>query len=166
MSKNLFPLFASLTHGIYVIGVSAMGRKNAFTAAWVMQSSFDPPMLALSINPAHSSYGLLKGGGCFTVSVLGKGQRELALHFGTPRKEDKLASVSWHEADCAAPVLSSALAWFECRVAGELASGDHVLVLGQVVNGGLLDVEDTPLNYSEFSGFDASSRLLPDQLRP
>ncbi len=79
MSKNLLPLFASLTHGVYVVGVSAGGRNNAFTAAWVMQSSFDPPMLALSINPAHSSYGLLKAGGCFTVSVLGKGQKELAL---------------------------------------------------------------------------------------
>jgi len=43
MSEKLLPLFGNLTHGVYVIGVSAIGRKNAFTAAWVMQSSFDPP---------------------------------------------------------------------------------------------------------------------------
>ena len=166
MSEKLLPLFGNLTHGVYVIGVSAMGRKNAFTAAWVMQSSFDPPMLALSINPAHSSYPLLVAGGCFTVNVLGKQHRELALHFGTPRKEGKLASVNWREAGCGAPVLVDALAWFECSVAGELASGDHVLVLGKVVDGGLLDVEGIPLNYSEVCGFDSSSRLLPDKMKP
>jgi len=49
MSVSLAPLFASLTHGVYVIGVAAEGRENAFTAAWVMQASFQPPMLALGI---------------------------------------------------------------------------------------------------------------------
>jgi flavin reductase (DIM6/NTAB) family NADH-FMN oxidoreductase RutF len=166
MSEKLLPLFASLTHGVYVIGVSAMGRKNAFTAAWVMQASFDPPMLALSINPDHSSYVLLKAGGCFTVNVLGKEKRDLALHFGTPRRENKLDSVNWHAPGCGAPILDAALAWFECGVAGELASGDHVLVLGKVINGGLLDSEDSPLDYREVSGFDSSSRLLPGTIKP
>ena len=80
--------------------------------------------------------------------------------------EDKLASVNWREAECGAPILVDALAWFECTVAGELASGDHVLVLGKVVDGGLLDVEGSPLYYSEFSGFDSSSHLLPDTIKP
>jgi flavin reductase (DIM6/NTAB) family NADH-FMN oxidoreductase RutF len=164
LSENLISLFASLTHGVYVVGVSALGLKNAFTAAWVMQSSFDPPMLALSINPTHSSYALLKTGGYFTINVLGKGQRDLAKHFGKPRKEDKLASVNWHEAEFGAPILDIALAWFECRVVGELVSGDHVLVLGDVVNGGLLNLEDSPLDYREVSRFDSSSRLLADKI--
>ena len=166
MSEKLPPVFASLTYGVYVIGVSAMGRDNAFTAAWVMQSSFDPPMLALSINPDHSSYALLKASGCFTVNVLGKGKKDLALHFGTPRCKDKLDSLNWHESGCGAPILDDALAWFECGVVGELASGDHVLVLGKVVNGGLLDSEGLPLDYREVSDFDSSSRLLPDKIKP
>ena len=29
MSEKLLPLFGNLTHGVYVIGVSAMGKKNA-----------------------------------------------------------------------------------------------------------------------------------------
>jgi len=163
VSDNLIPPFSCLTHGVYVIGVSALGRKNAFTAAWVMQSSFDPPMLALSINPEHSSFALLKASGCFTVNVLGKGQSGLALHFGTPRKEDRLSSVIWHEAECGAPILDAALAWFECRVAGEIVSGDHVLVSGEVVNAGLHDTADSPLDYREVSRFDSSGRPLPEK---
>jgi flavin reductase (DIM6/NTAB) family NADH-FMN oxidoreductase RutF len=47
-----------------------------------MQVSFDPLRLALSINPHHSSYRLLKEGQAFSVNVLKKGQLELAAHYG------------------------------------------------------------------------------------
>jgi flavin reductase (DIM6/NTAB) family NADH-FMN oxidoreductase RutF len=60
-------LFKRLTQGIYVIGVARGEVRNAFTAAWVMQVSFDPLLLALSINPQHSSYRLLKEGRTFSV---------------------------------------------------------------------------------------------------
>jgi flavin reductase (DIM6/NTAB) family NADH-FMN oxidoreductase RutF len=63
-------LFKRLTQGVYVIGVAHGEVRNAFTAAWVMQVSFDPLLLALSINPQHSSYRLLKEGRTFSVNVL------------------------------------------------------------------------------------------------
>ena len=44
-----------LTQGVYVVGVAHGEVRNAFTAAWVMQVSFDPLLLALSINPHHSN---------------------------------------------------------------------------------------------------------------
>ena len=55
--------FRRLTLGVYVVGVAADGRPDAFTAAWVMQASFDPLLLALSINREHASYPLLHAGG-------------------------------------------------------------------------------------------------------
>lgn len=62
-------LFHQLTLGVYVVGVANAGQRDGFTAAWVMQVSFDPLLLALSINPANASYPLLRAGGGFTVSV-------------------------------------------------------------------------------------------------
>jgi flavin reductase (DIM6/NTAB) family NADH-FMN oxidoreductase RutF len=60
MSGSIAALFQRLTQGVYVVGVGHREARNAFTAAWVTQVSFDPSLLALSINPHHSSYGLLK----------------------------------------------------------------------------------------------------------
>ena len=60
MTSSIAALFRTLTQGVYVVGVAHGDKRNAFTAAWVMQVSFDPPLLALSINPTHSSYRLLK----------------------------------------------------------------------------------------------------------
>ena len=82
-----------LTNGLYVVGVAHGERRDAFTAAWVTQVSFDPLLVALSINPSHASFPILVAAGAFAVSVLSHGQLELARHFGTQsgRAVDKLA---------------------------------------------------------------------------
>ena len=116
MSDSIAALFQRLTQGVYVVGVAHGEARNAFTAAWVMQASFDPLLLALSINPQHSSYGLLKQGEVFSVNVLKKGQLELAAHFGGPARADKLALTEWTTGRtgrpcCARPWLGSNAMW-------------------------------------------------------
>jgi flavin reductase (DIM6/NTAB) family NADH-FMN oxidoreductase RutF len=81
-STSIAALFQRLTQGVYVIGVAHGEKRNAFTAAWVMQVSYDPLLLALSINPNHSSYLLLKEGRSFSINVLKKNQLVLADHYG------------------------------------------------------------------------------------
>ncbi len=94
MSETTAALFQRVTKGVYVIGVAHLDTRNAFTAAWVMQVSFDPLLLALSINPHHSSYRLLREGRSFSVNVLNKRQLDLAEHYGQPARTDKLVSTS------------------------------------------------------------------------
>ena len=48
-----------LTNGLYVVGVAHGERRNAFTAAWLTQVSFDPLLVALSVNPSHASFPIL-----------------------------------------------------------------------------------------------------------
>jgi flavin reductase (DIM6/NTAB) family NADH-FMN oxidoreductase RutF len=95
MSGSVSALFQRLTAGVYVIGVAYGEKRNAFTAAWVMQVSYDPLLIALSINPNHSSYLLLKEGRSFSVNVLKKGQLHLADHYGRRARTDKLALTDW-----------------------------------------------------------------------
>jgi flavin reductase (DIM6/NTAB) family NADH-FMN oxidoreductase RutF len=45
-----------ITQGVYVVAVADGDKTNAFTTAWVMQVSFSPLLLAISINPEHYSY--------------------------------------------------------------------------------------------------------------
>ena len=88
MVEPIGDLCKLISHGVYVVGVSDGRHRNAFTAAWVIQVSFNPVMLALSINPEHYSYQLLKAGGVCSVNVLGRDQLGVAEHFGrsTPDK--------------------------------------------------------------------------------
>jgi flavin reductase (DIM6/NTAB) family NADH-FMN oxidoreductase RutF len=162
MSGSIAALFQRLTQGVYVVGVAHGEIRNAFTAAWVMQVSFDPLLLALSINPHHSSYGLLKEGRAFSVNVLKKGQLELAARYGRPANpEKKLALTEWTRGRTGLPLLLGSLAWFECRVVGEHPAGDHVLVLGKVIDGKLLDSEAEPMTYRT-GAMDGASALFRD----
>ncbi len=162
MCNSIAALFQRLTQGVYVVGVAHGETRNAFTAASVMQVSFNPLLLALSINPQHSSYALLKQGGAFSVNVLKKGQLQLAAHFGQPARADKLALTQWTTGGAGAPLLREALAWFECRLVREYPAGDHVLALGKVIDGKLLDSKAEPMAYSETGAMDGAAALFPE----
>jgi flavin reductase (DIM6/NTAB) family NADH-FMN oxidoreductase RutF len=163
MSNQPAEFFRQLTLGVYVVGVAHGGQRDAFTAAWVMQVSFDPLLLALSINPQNASYPLLQDGRAFTVNVLKRDQLELARHFGTRsgRDEDKLAGIAWRPGRTGAPILTDALAYFDCAVTGSMPAGDHQLVLGCVADGRILDLRAAPLAYRETGDMDGSSALYP-----
>jgi flavin reductase (DIM6/NTAB) family NADH-FMN oxidoreductase RutF len=118
----------------------------------------------LSINPNHSSYLLLKKGRSFSVNVLKKGQLDLADHYGRSARADKLASTDWTTDRIGLPLLREALAWFECQVVSEHPAGDHVLVLGKVINGKLLDSEAEPMCYRETGTMDGASTLYSEVL--
>jgi flavin reductase (DIM6/NTAB) family NADH-FMN oxidoreductase RutF len=158
-------LFRRLTLGVYVIGVSDGERRDAFTAAWIMQASFDPLLLAISINPDNASYELLHASGWFTVNVLKQGQLELARHFGTKsgRDQDKLARMRTRPGRAGSPILEDALAYFECELEGRTRAGDHELVLGRVADGRILDAKAAPLTYADTGDMDGSSALYPDE---
>lgn len=162
MSVEIAEMFRRVSHGVYVIGVASGERRNAFTAAWVMQVSFKPLMLAVSINPGHSSYGLLKEGGRFSVAVLARDQFDLALHFGQSAGVDKLAGQPWHLSPRGVPMIDAGLAQFECVFESECAAGDHRVVVGRVIDGALLDVEKSPLIYRDTGDADGALMFFPD----
>ena len=164
--SEIAALFHRLSYGVYVVGVAAGDRRDGFTAAWVMQASFDPLLLALSINSSNASYELLHAGGGFTVNVLKQGQLELARRFGTRsgRNEDKIAGIRWRPGRAGAPILEQALAYFDCEIAGRHRAGDHELVLGRVVDGKVLDSAGAPLTYADTGDMDGSSALYPSKL--
>jgi flavin reductase (DIM6/NTAB) family NADH-FMN oxidoreductase RutF len=163
---DLADLFRRVTTGVYVIGVAEGERRNAFTAAWLTQVSFDPLLLALSINPEHASYPLLLGGGGFVVSVLRRDQIHLAETFGSSsgRDHDKLAGIPWLPAPSGAPILAQALGWLDCRLHDRFRAGDHEIILGRPVAGKLVEPGASPLLYPDTGELDGSRELYPDSL--
>ena len=163
MSDSPEQLFRRLTNGVYVIGVAHAGRSSGFTAAWVTQVSFDPLLLALSVNPDHASWPLLRDSRRFVINVLQQGQIDLARHFGTQsaREVDKLAAVPHRRSGLGAPVLSDALAYLECRVTEIVQAGDHMLVLARVAGGLVLNEEAVPLRYGDTGNLDGSAEIYP-----
>jgi hypothetical protein len=58
MSGSIAALFQRLTQGVYIVGVAHGEVRNAFTAAWVMQVSYDPASLGDTLFLTRSVDGL------------------------------------------------------------------------------------------------------------
>ncbi|GDX85879.1 diguanylate cyclase [Methylococcaceae bacterium] len=133
-------------------------QTNAFTAAWVMQVSFSPLLLAFSINPKNRSYSMLRNSGVCAISVLKQNQIPLAQHFASS-DVDKMTGYQWQYATSSAPILSESSAYFDCKVTQTVESGDHVIIVCEVIDAGYLQ-QRLPLLYSETGDIDRSSKMF------
>jgi len=158
MIENAEAVFKHITQGVYVISVNDGEQKNAFTAAWVMQVSFDPLLICFSINPDHHSYKLLQQGGVCCISVLNNDQHVAADHFGKSNIKDKMDGYVWQETETTAPALADSLAYFDCRVDHYSDAGDHKIVVCQVIDAAILN-EGDPMLYGDTADMDNSSQL-------
>jgi flavin reductase (DIM6/NTAB) family NADH-FMN oxidoreductase RutF len=131
--KTVLRLF---TYGLYAIGVAHAGERNLFTANWLTQVSFDPPLLALSVENDSHSIGLLRAGGVFAVSIFSHEDREQAGVLGKRWKlrPTKIEDVHYRLGKTGCPILESALGVVECRVVDSLPAGDSTLFVGEVIH--------------------------------
>ncbi len=124
--------------GVSVMTVGRGGADNALTVSWVTPCSFEPPRLLVALDRLHYSLDFLRSTRNFAVNVLREGQERIAGQFARQAMsdEEKLAAVRTREAPTGAAILEDAIAWFDCEVVSLLECGDHVLVIGEVVDAG------------------------------
>ncbi|GCE16505.1 flavin reductase family protein [Dictyobacter kobayashii] len=72
----------TFTYGLYIIMSKEDEVVNAFTANWLTQVSFEPPLIAVSIENDAKSLSMIQHSQTFTINVLKTGQRELAGQLG------------------------------------------------------------------------------------
>jgi flavin reductase (DIM6/NTAB) family NADH-FMN oxidoreductase RutF len=139
----------AMPSGLYVIGSRAADRRNAMTANWVTQVSFDPKLVAVSIERQAFTHELVAEGGAFVVNLVAQEDRAVVRKFTKPVEVDldarTLNGVPFHDGTTGAPILEHALAYVECEVRHTVDVGDHTLFVGEVVDAGFQLAEDTPV---------------------
>jgi flavin reductase (DIM6/NTAB) family NADH-FMN oxidoreductase RutF len=143
----------TFTYGLYAVSCAHEGEVNVFTANWLTQVSFDPPLLAVSVENNSKSLPMILRSRKFTVNVLRSGDRELAGKLGKSALQhpDKLANITFHQGPNGCPILEDALDWVACEVIHTVEAGDSTLIVAEVVDVGILS-EGQPLTMAE-AGF-------------
>lgn len=130
-----------LTYGLYAITAAHQGQRGVFTANWLSQVSFDPPLIVLSVERDSSTLPLIRGSGTFAVCPFSDDQRELAGALGRPRARagDKIATLGLEVVGTGdgPPVLADTLGYLVCRVVEEVSAGDSVVLLAAVTEAGV-----------------------------
>jgi len=148
--KSVLRMF---TYGLHAVSVRDGDHVNAFTANWIAQASFEPPMVMVAVENDGRSIAMMRNAGFFAVNVYESGQRELAGHFGrrSTTHPQKLAGQAYETGVTGAPLLPEALGHLECAVRAEAPAGDHTVFIGEVVEARVRR-EGTPLTMAE-TGF-------------
>jgi flavin reductase (DIM6/NTAB) family NADH-FMN oxidoreductase RutF len=155
---NAKPALDLMNYGMYVVGSRGPHGLNVMAAHWLMQVSFKPRIVALSLENDARTLANIRETRVFSVNIMGDDSMKLIASFlqpSDPRKVigrttagaptvDKLAGVSHKTMATGCPVLRDALAWFECEVEGGLPAGDHTIVVARVTDGGQIN-HGTPL---------------------
>jgi len=132
-------ILRKIPHGLYVCGVKDGEEVNGFTASWVMQASFQPPLVVNCVKRDSGSHAMIKSSQVFALSVLAADQKAIAQNFFKPQRRvgNKFEEVEFYLGETGCPIISDSLGYVECRVVGAIEQGDHTVFVGEVVAAGV-----------------------------
>jgi len=101
---------------------------NSFTSV-----SLDPPLVSWAIARSSSSIERWLACGSYSVHILAADQTDLVTQFSRGGSE-KFTGVETVDSVIGTPVIEAIDVRLDCRVWGQYDAGDHVLLIGEVVN--------------------------------
>jgi flavin reductase (DIM6/NTAB) family NADH-FMN oxidoreductase RutF len=119
--------------GITVVtSVAEDGELLGFTANSFNSVSMNPPLVLFSLNRNAYSLRAFEAAGVFAINVLSQDQEKTSVAFARAlaSKWDGVAYETW---GTGCPILSGALANFECETVSMHDGGDHVIFVGRVL---------------------------------
>ncbi len=146
--------FYTLSYGLYIISAQTKEKKNGYVANTAFQVTAEPSQLAVSCNKDNLSVQIIAESGFFSVSVLDQdASKEIIGRFGynSGKKMDKFKETQFFESPQGIPVVTEdCVAWFTCKVVKTVDVGTHLLFIGEVLDGDLLEKGKTPLTYDYY----------------
>jgi flavin reductase (DIM6/NTAB) family NADH-FMN oxidoreductase RutF len=125
--------------GCFATGVTVItccahdGRACGITANSFSSVSLDPPLILWNIARVSNSLQACLDAEHFAIHVLKSSQRHLAEQFARP-VHTIFDGVEYEISADRVPILEDSLARFDCRTDTIHESGDHYIIVGEVLN--------------------------------
>ena len=147
---------------VTVVTAAAPTEQRGITIGSFTSVSLDPPLISFNVARIAQMYGLITEAAHFAVHILHEDQAHLSNHFALPDLpgDAQFEGVPHRVGAHGTPILDDVLAVLHCRRYAVYDAGDHVIVLGEV-----LQIEDDgsgrPVLY-----FDRSYRKVGEAVVP
>tara|TARA_B100000579_G_C22656812_1_gene768961 strand:+ start:211 stop:693 length:483 start_codon:yes stop_codon:yes gene_type:complete len=140
-------LLRKIPHGLFICGVRDGDDINGFTASWVTQGSFTPPIVVICVKSDGSSHQIIKKTNKFSLNVLKKDQKDIAATFFKPQKGlgGRFETLSYTFGPSGLPLLEDCIGGVECELIGNIENGDHTIFAGEVKYANLISDSDSLL---------------------
>ncbi len=145
--------------GVTVVIAEHDGQPQGMTLNAFTSVSLEPLLVLVALGRGSRTLSAVRASGRFSISVLGRHQRDVAVDFATPGAPFPARHVKRTAGDFV--VVAGASATHQCAVRRLTEAGDHELVLGLVV--GITHGGGEPLVFyrGRFGGVDADAFVPP-----
>jgi len=152
----------ALPTGLYLVGSRHGDEVNLMTANLVVQVCLEPKLVGVALERDSVTARLVAASGAFTISLLQRGDRDVARRFVKPvtdvrrARDGVIVALSGHPVTEVGPqglpVLSAAVGHLACSVTRTEQLGSHTFCIGEVSGVGgepdeVLRMEDTRMHY-------------------
>ena len=118
---------------VSVVTTDGPTGRAGVTVSAMCSVSADPPMVLVCIHHQSRALPAIRQNATFCVNVLTDTMQEVSNTFAATTLTDDVFDVAdWQAAVTGAPVLTGALASFDCRVEEIHRAGSHFIFLGNV----------------------------------
>jgi 3-hydroxy-9,10-secoandrosta-1,3,5(10)-triene-9,17-dione monooxygenase reductase component len=100
--------------------------------------SLDPPLISLSPAKSSTTWPKIRATGQFCVNILSEAQQDVSRRFAVSGG-DKFGGLDWSLSGRQLPLIARSLGHVECKIDAEYDGGDHVIVIGRVLNLAIAD---------------------------
>lgn len=100
---------------------------NSFTSV-----SLDPPLVLFCAAKNSSTWPRIQGAGKWAANFLDEDGEEICRLFAQ-KGADRFARISYSPGRTGSPIIEDALAFVDCETVDEHDAGDHLIVVGKVV---------------------------------
>jgi len=147
----------ALSSGVAIVACGDGDRRTGCTITALSSLSLTPPTLVVCLARTSSTLAGLKGAGAFSVNLLAARHEALAQRFsgrGGLHGNRRFDGAEWATLATGAPILTDAVAAFDCLIEEVIERHSHAIVLGAVVS--LREGVDEPALAHWRGGYSAS----------
>ena len=131
-SANFRAVLGHFATGVTIITATHDREPVGMAASSFTSVSLDPPLVLFCAAKSSSTWPSIEAAKKWCVNVLGDDGEELCRTFAT-KGADRFAGVGYRAGASGSPVLHDALAFVDCETYAEYDGGDHVIVVGRVL---------------------------------
>lgn len=127
----------ALSSGVAIVACGDETRRTGCTVTALASLSLTPPTLIVSLARTSSTLAAIRESGAFSVNLLAARHEDLAHRFsgrGGLHGSRRFDGAQWMTLATGAPVLTDAIAAFDCLIEEAIERHSHAIVLGAVVS--------------------------------
>lgn len=115
-----------------------------FTANSFTSVSLDPPLILVCLARSAGLALVFGQANSFAINILSKKQEAISNDFAS-KKENRFSDTKWVKKSTGSPIIEHCAAWLDCKMHDKIIAGDHIILIGEIVEGEKSD--SSPLGY-------------------